>query len=66
MDTFTAAHTHKAVHEVNVRHFIEASPSALSLAREVRTTLIAVAICITTVVLVRTVWSNGRSQAAPR
>jgi hypothetical protein len=66
MDTFTALHTHKAVHEVNVRHFVEVSPSALSLAREARTTIIAVAVCITTIIVFRTVWSNGRTQAAPR
>jgi hypothetical protein len=66
MDTFTALHTHKAVHEVNVRHFVEVSPSAVSLAREARTTIIAVAICITTIVLFRTVLSNSRSQAGRR
>lgn len=66
MDTFTALHTHKAVHEVNVRHFVDVSPTALSLAREARTTVIAVAICITTIIIFRTAWSNSRGQAAPR
>jgi hypothetical protein len=69
MDTvFTAAHTHKAIHDVNVHHLIEFSPSALSLVREVRIAVIAVAISITTIVAIRAVFppANNTTNTAAR
>jgi hypothetical protein len=70
MDTvFTAAHTHKAIHDVNVHHLIEFSPSALSLVREVRIAVIAIAISVTTIVAIRAVFppaSETTSTAARR
>lgn len=45
---------------LNVRHLIEVSPDTVSLAREVRITIIAVALCISGVQLAR-LWVD-RSQ----
>lgn len=45
---------------LNVRHLIEVSPNTVSLAKEIRITIIAVALCISGVQLAR-LWSN-RSQ----
>jgi len=46
---------------LNIRHLVEVSPNTVSLAREVRITIIAVALCITGVQLVR-LWSDRSSR----
>lgn len=42
---------------LNVRHLIEVSPNTVDLAREIRITIIAVALCFSGVQLAR-LWSN--------
>ena len=42
---------------LNVRHLIEVSPDTVSLAREIRITVIAVALCLSGVQLAR-LWVN--------
>jgi len=42
---------------LNIRHLVEVSPNTVNLAREVRITIVAVALCITGVQLAR-LWSD--------
>lgn len=47
---------------LNVRHLIEVSPSTVAIAREVRITIIAVALCITGVQFARSWVSRSKTQ----
>jgi len=42
---------------LSIRHIIEVSPDTVSLAREIRITIVAVALCITGIQLAR-LWSD--------
>lgn len=60
MDGFESIKHEVAWKTLNIRHLIEISPGAVSIAREVRTTIIAVALCVTGVQLAR-LWMNRTS-----
>lgn len=47
---------------LNVRHLIEVSPNTVAIAREVRITIIAVALCISGVQLTRLWLSRSKAQ----
>ena len=49
---------------LNVRHLIDISPSAVSIAKEIRITIIAVALCVSSVQLARLFISRG--ETAPK
>jgi len=49
---------------LNIRHLIEISPATVSLAKEIRYSIIAIALCVTSIQLIRS-WST-RSNESPR
>lgn len=49
MEGFESIKHEVAWKTLNVRHLIEFSPSAVSIAKEIRYTVIAVAFCVTTI-----------------
>lgn len=64
MDGLEAIKHDVAFKALNVRHLIEVSPSTVSVAREIRYCVITIAICVTTVSLIRA-W-GAHSERSPR
>lgn len=46
---------------LNIRHIVEISPEAVNIAREVRYCVITIAVCLTTVALIRVWGARDRS-----
>lgn len=59
MDGFESIKHEVAWKTLNVRHLIEVSPATVSFAKEIRYSVIAIALCITSVQLIRS-WSSHR------